>query len=277
MPYPRINGSISPVFMGSSTSYDPQKGIVISEEWRCAGDGLDGKANECRVNNIPFELSRNGRISVLKLEHSGKNFINADSWQLLCNENQNDLSRHKNVIALAQGATSADYTDVNSRVYIRQLAKDYLAGEDEGAVIPAEDLPTAPNALLLYNMLKNKVSTYSVGGYVLRHTTNVGSDYAANVADSYVEYVYSTAKLVAEITNEDSWDRPCPDRLVYKINNIERQIESSVDLLWGWRKLPSQEVSTANNRIDITTEYWLAGWNRLVYEKYGSDEEFNLA
>jgi hypothetical protein len=37
------------------------------------------------------------------------------------------------------------------------------------------------------------------------------------------------------------------------------------DLLWGWRKLPSTETTAANNRVDISTEYWLAAWSKLLY------------
>jgi hypothetical protein len=38
------------------------------------------------------------------------------------------------------------------------------------------------------------------------------------------------------------------------------------DYLWGWRKLPSTETTTAASRIEITTEYWLEQWSLYYYQ-----------
>lgn len=268
MPRPIINGSREPVRTSIRYSYDPQKGMVTRQEFESAGDGLGGLANQCVRDGIQFEHVANGRRSKLSFESSGNTGggedINADNWQLLCNETSKSIFEHKRVLDLAQ----TDPTDPNS---VSSVKAQVELHEKNRAL--KEPLPTG-DALLLYNMLIKGVSSYQVGGYVLKHTTNVAGGYAANIADINVEKVYSIPALVREISDVTLWTKPCPPRLIYKIQNLEVQIATNEDLLWGWRKLPAQETLAANNRIDISTEYWLAGWTRLVFEPFGPSEEF---
>jgi len=268
MPKPRINGSIQPIRTALRQQYDPQRGMVTSQEFESAGDGLNGLANQCLRDGIQFEHTSNGRRSKLRFESSGNtgggDDVNTDTWQLLCNEASKSILEHPRVLALNQ----EDENDPNSVKSVKAQVELHNAH-----VALKEPLPTG-DALLLYNMLVRGVSSYQVGGYVLKHTTNVAGSYASNIADVNVEKVYSIPALVREITDQTLWAKPCPPRLVYKIENLDVQIHTNDDVLWGWRKLPSQETMSANNRIDISTEYWLAAWTRLVFEPYGDSAEF---
>jgi hypothetical protein len=110
------------------------------------------------------------------------------------------------------------------------------------------------------------VTSFPRGQYVLRHTTNISNQYEfALPADDNVEFVYSTAQLLSEVTNSLYWGFPLPPRLETKILSIEIQQASSDDITWGWRKLPSQETTAGGNRIDVSQEYWLGGHSSLIY------------
>jgi len=268
MPRPIINGSREPIRTSIRYSYDPQKGMVTRHEYESAGDGLSGIANQCLQDGIQFEHTANGRRSKLSFESSGNagegGDVNADNWQLLCNENSKSIFEHPRVLALVQ----TDRNNPNSVSSVKDQVKRHDANE------PLKTPLQTGDALLLYNMLIRGVSSYQVGGYVLKHTTNVAGNYAANIADIGVEKVYSTPALIREISNVTLWTKPCPARLIYKIQNLDVQIPTNEDLIWGWRKLPAQETMAANNRIDISTEYWLGGCTRLVFEPQGPLEEF---
>jgi len=254
---PRINGTLQPVRTSLRSNYDPTKGITVTQEFESAGDGLGGLANEFFRNRIQYEHHINPRKSKLLATASGAEAgfpeLTLDRWELLANENQKDIKEHPAVIAIANGDPSlAD---------VLQAVSDY--NENIGGTDP-HWFTDDDTASLLFRLLIHGVTSYALGQYVLRHTTNVSNAYDANVADLGVESVYSTSALISEISDSGFWLFPCPGRLIAKIERIEVQ-DRNADLNWGWRKLPSTETTAANNRIDITTEYWLAGWSKLVY------------
>jgi hypothetical protein len=267
MPTPRVNGSLLPVRTRIQRSYDPNKGMVIRQEFESAGDNLGGIANQCIENGISFDETSSGRRSRISFESSGNTGggrdINTDTWQLMANELSDDVINHPRARALPA------VPDTNSLKNVLAQVKKF---QENGTVATLTG-----DALLLYDLLTHGKDKYPVGQYVLMHTTNVAGSYAANISDLNVESTYSTAALVTEISDTSLWSNPCPARLIYKIQNIEAQIESDTYTLWGWRKLPSKEIMTANNRIEISTEYWLGAWSRLCFAQYGTNAEFGLA
>ncbi len=256
MPTPIIKGTLKPILIGKRQSYDPSRGLQITQDYESAGDNLNGLATQCVADGAPFDHSpntRRSRISFTSSSGGGVADQTSDTWQVQANEIQKDLKEHAAVLAMpTSGAGSLAET--------LQFVENFNAGSP-----PAAGYFTGTDTQsLLFQLLIHGVTSYPLGQYVLRHTTNVSSAYGENVADQNVEFVYSTASLVSEITNASYWTKPCPGRLVAKIQAIEVQA-SGVGIFWGWRKLPSTETTAANNRIDISTEYWLAGWSTLIY------------
>ena len=76
--------------------------------------------------------------------------------------------------------------------------------------------------------------------------------------------IYTTAQLLNEVTNPNLWSFPLPGRLQTKLQNIPAPA-GVANFLWGWRKLPSTEITVPGNFIEITTEYWLEHWSTFYY------------
>ena len=244
-----------PIVTSRRMTYDPLRGLVEVEDVESAGDNLSGVAQSAIDAQQPFEFSHQAsraRLSITQTTTFGGTEVTSDNWQLVGNEITEDIRRHPNIAALGDTAIKEVYDTFDS--YQR----------NDGSF--TNGLTPGSTAMALFDLLKRGTTSYVIGQYVLRHTTNVGNGYSANISDSNVERVYTTAQLVAEISDADLWRFPCPGRLVYKIQNIQPQFTTDSELLWGWRKLPSTETTAANNRVDISTEYVLYGWAKLLYQ-----------
>lgn len=239
-------------------TYDPLRGLVEVEDVESAGDNLSGIAQSAIDAQQPFEFlhqASRARLSITQTTTFGGTEVTSDNWQLVGNEITEDIRRHPNIAALPD-------TGVDSRKAVYDAFHDYESNQEAFV----STITPGSTAEKLFNLLKRGTTSYVIGQYVLRHTTNVGNGYSANVSDTNVERVYTTAQLVTEISSVSLWRFPCPGRLVYKIQNIQPQFTTDSELLWGWRKLPSTETTAANNRVDISTEYVLYGWAKLLYQ-----------
>lgn len=252
-----INGSLEPIRTQRRSEFDPQKGITVTEEYESGGDNLNGLAQQCLNQKIQYSHTPSPLKSKLIFSSSGpvSGFaeVPVDTWQLLANEVQRDIKEHPNVLAMESAVPG-------SLAEVLQAVEEYNAG----GTVDSAWFTDSDTAALLFRQLIHGVTSYALGQYVLRHTTNVSNAYNSNVADLGVEFIYTTAQLISEITDPGFWLFPCPGRLEAKINAMEVQVDHA-DFTWGWRKLPSTETTAAGNRIDISTEYWLAGWSRLLY------------
>jgi hypothetical protein len=257
MPKPIINGSLQPVRKSVKVSYDPNRGRTITQEWESAGDNLTGLANTCGQARMAYEYYpgtlRSRLIATATDAQAGIEGMVVDSWQLLANENQKSVLQSPAVLAMDQDNVSA----------ILHAADKYKNGK----VITLDPAEYSAAELALYQALTHGQDVYALSQYVLRHTTNVWADSTRNIADFGVECIYTTAQLLSEARSSNLWVYPMPYRLAYKIGEIS-SMTSVGTLVWGWRKLASTETTAPNNRIDISTEYWLALWDTLFYDLY---------
>ena len=259
MPNPRINGTMNAVPQAPEVSFDPQRGQIISQKWQSAGDGLAAVASAYANARIQYQWTKSQHKSVLVASASSSQVgfpeVICDTWQILANEIQKDLKEFPGFQAM-----EASYPGTIG--YVVRDAQLYLNGESVG--FPAPAVGAMPYSGYLFDLLIRGTSHYALGQYVLRHTTNVGNLYSANIADSNIERCYTTAQLLAEVQSPTLWTYPLPGRLVYKLQNIPTPVPQS-HYQWGWRKLPSPETTSATNRIEITTEYWLEQWHVFLY------------
>ncbi|MGN6552317.1 MAG: hypothetical protein ACTHLW_01090 [Verrucomicrobiota bacterium] len=129
-------------------------------------------------------------------------------------------------------------------------------------------LPTSAKAKQLSREIKKGQDAYASPQYVLRHTTNCSANSTNNISDINVDRLYTTSQLISEASDATLWIQPIPTRLKNKILTIPTQSAAPTEssyYLWSWRKLPSTETLTANNRIEINTEYVLDLWSTLRY------------
>lgn len=259
MPTPRINGTLAPIAKAPVIEYDPNRGKTTRLEWESAGDGLGSTALELTSQRVAYTFTKSRHVSRIIANETGSQAgepeVTTDSWQVLANEIQKDLREFPGFQAMeASYANTIGYVVRDVDLYNQGLA----------AGTPAPAAGAAPESGYLFKLLKSGQTHYALGQYVLRHTTNVANDYAANIADVNVNRCYTTAQLIAEVTDASLWTHTLPGRLIYKIQNIPVQT-AKPDHQWGWRKLPSPEVTAADNRIEIVTEYWLEQWHTFLY------------
>lgn len=260
---PIINGNIGPILVSKRLSYSPSRGISETTEYESAGDNLGGIATECIESGVQYEMLQNGRRSRLSFTKEpvvggdAATEITTDRWELLANEVSFNIRSHPRVRAMA--ATGPESV-ASAEGYYQTYLEDKTTPPADHAIWTA-----TTSEGYLFRLLVNGASAYYSGQYVLRHTTNVSNAYDTNVADLGVEFIYTTAQLISEISSSQYWLQPCPGRLRAKIERIENQGSGAAGFMWGWRKLPSTETTAANNRIDISTEYQLGDWSTFLY------------
>lgn len=257
-PQPIINGTTNPILTATHETYDPQHGIVRTEEWESAGDNLDGTAKTFRDARIGYQYTYNGRRSKLTTNATSAkqeefNQITTDTWQLLATEVARDIKHHPKV----QQFTKAQLQDV------LQAVEDFQSGGEPDISGFSEDQTR------VYTHIVFGFTSYIATEYVMRHTTSVANVFEENVADEGVGSVYSFANLESEITNQQLWTFPCPPRLLQKMDELENAFLAGESIpegfTMGWRKTASTETTAANSRIDISTEYQLGLWSTFLY------------
>lgn len=246
-----VNGTVQPVRQPLKVSYDPQRGLQITIPWESAGNNLGGVAAQYQSQRVAYEWEGSERKSTLIATASGGQLgipdLTTDTWEILGNEIQKSLLEHPTVEALGRD------TIRNIQFFVDNPDLDPTTGSP----------PLTGIALSAYERMIKGATHYALGQYVLRHTTNVSNNYGINVADFNIERIYTTSQLIGETTNANSWIFPMPGRLVYKLQTLAAPAFQS-GYLWGWRKLPSTETTTAGNRVGIVTEYWLEQWDVAI-------------
>ncbi len=259
MPKPRINGTLNPVRQPTEYTYDPQNGMQVVFKWEAAGGDLWPLANAYAAARMGFTHIPNAAKSTLIATASGpqagEGDFNTDTWEILANEIQKDMLEHPRSLAIEESFPGT----------LILVKHETESGKALATTPPWSSGAVALGATRLYNLLVRGQTHFSLGQYVLRHTTNVSNAYNSNIADFNVERIYTTAQLLTEAGNSNLWTFPLPGRLAYKVQNLPVPT-ARTDYLVGWRKLPSSENTAANNRVNITTEYWLEQWSLYAYD-----------
>src|SRR5436309_3257378 len=102
MATPKVNGTIQPIRTSRRNSFDPQKGMTVTQEFHSAGDNLNGMAQQCVTSRIQYDLSPNECRSKLITTASGAQAgfpdLAIDTWQVMANEVQKDIKEHPTVV-----------------------------------------------------------------------------------------------------------------------------------------------------------------------------------
>jgi hypothetical protein len=244
--------------------FDPSRGTTVIESYQAVGPGALGLGNlvemfnEYRKMGIACELDANPVCSKINATLTGQ-LVSAieshacDSWQLLGNEIHKDIRELPGVLQ----------TENNFPGTVGKAVKGVEWLNNGILKTPAFDGGAAEVGMWLIHMLVTGRTHYAAGQYVLRHTTNIPSDWQNPIFDNSVECTYTTGSLLAEIGS--GWSYPCPPRLRSKIGSLPMPWQIPGGHTWGWRKLPSTETTAASNRIDVTQEYWLELWPNYIY------------
>lgn len=261
-----IRGIDDPQIQRVIFDYDPQRGwTTITEIDGASQDKINQLAQQYVANGIACRVVMEKDKGSIEAHDSTTNFT-LDVWQILGNTESRDVLSHPTVLGLASNDQVAAI-----RAGINNLSTG--TGTVSGAIAniftsyPAlASLSGGAQAILsrFIGLVLRGSTDYFRTQYVLRHTTNVPARYTQNIADINVESIYTYSALIAEATNPALWILPLPPRLVYKISQIP-ELPKVNFYQWGWLKSGSTEITAANNRVDITTEYTHENWSTDDY------------
>lgn len=249
---PIINGTLSPIRQPYEIDFDPVRGLVVNESFEGAGDGLGGLANTYLNRNVAFRWKRGAtRSSIVATYSGGQNGLPDNSqanWQLLANEIQKSIYEHP--IALAVEDAFPGTLDIVRRDF------DLLSqGEPVGS--PAPNAGAVDNYNTLISLLRRGTTHFALGQYVLKRTYSVSNYYVGDLpGEGYVECLITTAELLSGL--------PIPPVISRSISSIPTPY-SHAGYLWSWRQLPTTIVTNAQNRADVSTEWWFEEWSTDLY------------
>lgn len=272
---PRLIGISAPVAQPAEVTYSPVNGLSFNQPY----EGTDivqanAIANSYIAARLPFAYTSDGRthkivpvIQGVSADGTGAE-VPHDRWEILANENHKDI--YESPLALSLEASVPGILG-----QIRKDLANYNAGKNGTAVTQppsahpifttsaglAVDPTIYAKALQLCRLLARGITMFATSQYVLKHTQTISHQYAHNVVDLNIERTYTTGQLLIECA---TYAFPLPGRMIAKIQDIaapDRQDEYQ----WGWRKLPSPEVTLPGNKIEIVTEYYLDQWSTVLY------------
>lgn len=268
MPRPfQVRGDPFPKAQRVDYDYDPGRGFLNRYHYEGISQQiLINLQNDYVRAGIACRLSLYKGLGDLEVEDSSQQFT-LDSWQLLGNDYQLDLFYHPTIVGnLTPGQIAAARTHLNNNA---DPAVAFAVSSDPLIA----DLSGFAGTVIqrFYEKFQRGVTAYESdqdgSGYVLRHTTNAPGRWQSNIADFGVGKIYTPAQLLTEVQDSSLWILPIPGRLAYKISNIPSPTPVANEL-WGWRKSRSTETLSANNRIEINTEYTLGQCDTDIYEPY---------
>ena len=270
---PKKTGTLGPITKPFTVRFDPRAGQTLS--LKNTGDTSvllalaamaesQGASGELVVSPVLSELTTETPVQGVIINGVLIPEYVFDQWEIETNETSESVFGDP----LVQANISA-----GDRAVIARAIADGKTLAEAVTVVNADlgtsyTVPTAGNSLQLYNEMMKQQDAWGPFTYVLRHTSNVNAQSTYNVADNWINYIYTTSQLLSEVNNSFNWTYPIPSRLVTKINNIPIQYAASDEAayyLWGWKKSASREQINAQFRVDIVTEYVLALWSTIRY------------
>ena len=250
----RITGTIKPILQPGQVDFDPVRGTTVTEEWHSAGDNLAGIARQYIKDKVAFTWKRSPIKSTIKATYSGGTNGLPDApqenWQLLANEIQKSI--FESPLALDGEIAFPGVLRLVKQAFQLLENGDLEAETDLEADLPDAEYDTYFNPLLTL-MLRGSTH-FAVGQPVLRHTFSVSNSYDGFLPDIGVSEVIMNLGQIG-VGNE-------------LINNLAGQIApgtTHTGYAWGWRRLPSNAVTAANNRVEISREWWWGEWSTNLY------------
>lgn len=258
-----FRGSPVPLRQRFSQRFSPTSGHSAESEWRSFDlHEIKRYFNHYAAAGCEVELQYSGGMaSLYAMDPTGAFTI--DSWGVEVNQVFVDSMLNPfNVEHVPLGHRELISEAVGKGISIAAAAASL---EESTGDIYVDDISGNQYSVRLYKRMLANNDTFIASRYVLRHVTNVSNRYDINVADQWVGYIFSTAELLSETQDTDSWIYPLPGRLAFKLNSIPAPSVIDPYEFWGWHKSASSESTVANNRVNIVTEYVLGAWKTDEY------------
>ncbi|MEW6160153.1 MAG: hypothetical protein AB1813_22200 [Verrucomicrobiota bacterium] len=195
-------------------------------------------------------------------EDAGANETSTDTWELLGNDIQKNLTEHiklqvysetilASITAGAREVQSAEASKVEStrNTVITQIQ----------ALCTAEGKDSADAVAFLKALLKGH-DAFGVSQYVLRKSSLVSSRYSTKIAFTGIQRLWTAAQL--ESTES------VPANLLFTISSIEPPETVQAGYLWSWLKRTPTVAAVGRHKLQITQEWWLEAWSTTLYAQH---------
>jgi hypothetical protein len=255
-----INGTLGQIAEPMEVDFDPVRGLIIHQRIKSAGDNLGGWANLFINEGIAFRWRRSPALSTIDYTFSGGALGFPDNaqtnWQLLGNEVQYTVYESNLAKALEPLAPPVD---TEGEQFIGGVASVKQAVETGTKFSDYEEFLSDDAAILwkqLYGLASMGQTHFAAGQYVLKRSYSISNFFTGDLPnEENVEKIITPSAIL-------TYGMPAP--IAHKIESIPAFDHEGY--LWGWRQLPSTMTTQAQNRIDVSTEWWLADWNLLLYD-----------
>jgi hypothetical protein len=173
------------------------------------------------------------------------------NWQLLGNEVQKSIFE-SGICLAGLAAFPSLIADINKGFGLVQ------SGDSAGETTFRNTLNSSeqPYYDALVGFLKRGQTHFAQGQYVLKRSLTISNFFNGTLpGDGNVEALLGMGTVL---------NLGMPQVIATKLNSIPIPAAHS-GYAWSWRQLPSQMVTTAQNRVEVSTEWWFEEWSTLLY------------
>ena len=217
------------------------RGGTITQEFESAGNNLGGVLNDAKKIGADYELTPSNARSRLIMTSTGDVDGYGDQtttiWQIYTNEIQKDIRLCPRAHALGVANLSrvgADFRRIQKGgpgVYAKTVADTFYIG--------------TPDARLLLDLMVQGVTSFYENNYVARRTVNIPYLFSGSIQAGFPDSAISNFIDSIPITGPND----------------------GTNFLWGWRQMGASRTFAANNRTEITGEWWLGSYSLLLYDR----------
>lgn len=128
--------------------------------------------------------------------------------------------------------------------------------------------PKSGDAIILYDMLNQRHGSagYQKSQYVFKYSRIASNRAVLAVGYNNVERTYSTDQMLAETGPPTGILNAVSEAAEKSLQPDIEATEISSGYKFGWLKQTPTVTNTANNKVQISGEFWLALWSTWIYE-----------
>jgi hypothetical protein len=253
-----VNGTMSPIAQPIELDYDPVRGLVYIQESISAGKNCGGLAGFYIANKVQFRMKVGGCKSSITATFSGGQGITPDNpqahWEVMGNEIQKSI--YESALAM---------TGVELFPSLLKDVRDGWQAIQSGDSVTEQDLRSSLDTgeLFYYDILIGFLmrgqTHFATGQYVAKLTTSVSNFYGGDFFIGSSERIWSTSSL---LTLGDPFT---PSFVASQIISSVIPGDSHTGYAWGWRQLPPRAATGAQNRYEVSVEWWFEEWSTELY------------
>jgi hypothetical protein len=251
-----IKGRADWTQLPSEVDFDPVRGLVMTQKFVGGGlRSLEGLFQGFYTAGIACRWKPGVKSELSAHLSGGQGSVPDDlqtNWQLMGNEIQKS-------IFFSPMAIEVEVEFPGTLDKVRRDFDRLSQGQKAGTPAPAAGAMDTYNELL--GLLRLGQSTFATAQYVLRRTVTVSKTFR-NGASQLLPLEGEVGNVIPHVTILTDFGLP------YALAQLAAGIPiagAHAGFNVGWRQLPSTATTGAQNRVEVSTEWWLDEWRATLY------------